>query len=512
MRGALLASAGQLFLLSGMAQQVDPVRRFKPEVPKTWEATAVAALQLPLANPRYSPTPISPDYYYKLPVRTIYKSYAVYHPTKQPAGYLGWLEHQDPQTVSLDFSRFRTREEWIQAGEIVFDAPIDYNIAGAVPQFQDPTFYRRVGIPVAADGTVPYVRYVIREKGKVDVGFLSCGMCHTRVMADGTVIKGGQGNFPFDRTGDPDNVPKAVVPQVTPIIRHLNRMLFDVPWLEPPEPSLQFDKMSLEEMMRPALAVPPGVQARHGTGFHSPVQIPDIIGARERRYLDKTGLVRHGGIGDLMRYAALNQTVDLFSKYGDFIPAGDDFRKLPGPGRGPFPVAIGRYSEEQLYALSLYIYSLRAPQNPNLPSALSSRGKAVFEREGCGGCHTPPLYTNNKITPVAGFTVPEDHKEKFDVLPVVVATDPTLALRTRRGTGYYKVPSLKGVWYRGPFEHNGSVMTLEDWFDAARLRDDYVPTGFIGYGRTTRAVPGHEYGLRLPTEDKKALIAFLKTL
>ena len=40
-----------------------------------------------------------------------------------------------------------------------------------------------------------------------------------------------------------------------------------------------------------------------------------------------------------------------------------------------------------------------------------------------------------------------------------------LALRTRRGTGYYRVPSLKGVWYSGPFEHNGSVATLEDWFD-----------------------------------------------
>ena len=87
-----------------------------------------------------------------------------------------------------------------------------------------------------------------------------------------------------------------------------------------------------------------------------------------------------------------------------------------------------------------------------------------------------------------------------------------LALRTRRGTVYYKVPSLKGVWYRGPFEHNGSVMTLEDWFDPRRLRDDYVPTGFKGYGIETRAVKGHEFGLKLSAGDKRALIAFLKTL
>ena len=93
-----------------------------------------------------------------------------------------------------------------------------------------------------------------------------------------------------------------------------------------------------------------------------------------------------------------------------------------------------------------------------------------------------------------------------------VGTDNRLALRTRRGTGYYKVPSLKGVWYRGPFEHNGSVATLEDWFDPRRLADDYVPTGFRGAGVKTRAVKGHLFGLELSAEDRRALIAFLKTL
>jgi hypothetical protein len=74
------------------------------------------------------------------------------------------------------------------------------------------------------------------------------------------------------------------------------------------------------------------------------------------------------------------------------------------------------------------------------------------------------------------------------------------------------VPSLKGVWYRGPFEHNGSVASIEDWFDPARVRDDYVPTGWKGYAVQTRAVKGHEFGLDLSAEDKRALIAFLKSL
>jgi hypothetical protein len=48
--------------------------------------------------------------------------------------------------------------------------------------------------------------------------------------------------------------------------------------------------------------------------------------------------------------------------------------------------------------------------------------------------------TNNKLTPTKGFTVPEDHMKKYDILPISLGTDPDLTLKTRRGTGYYKVP------------------------------------------------------------------------
>jgi hypothetical protein len=260
--------------------------------------------------------------------------------------------------------------------------------------------------------------------------------------------------------------------------------------------------MSFEEIASAYEAIPPGVLARHGTSIVSPTQVPDLIGVRERRYLDHTGLVRHRNAGDLMRYAASNQDTDLLATYGDFRPVG----KLPDPE------TQWRYSDEQLYALSMYIYSLKPPSNPNRFDPAAQRGKIVFEREGCAGCHTPPLYTNNKLTSATGFAVPEEHKAKFEILPVSVETDPVLALETRRGTGYYKVPSLKGVWYRGPFEHNGRAATLEDWFDPNRLRDDYVPTGFAGRGSVARRVNGHPFGLRLSTEDRKALIAFLRTL
>jgi hypothetical protein len=62
------------------------------------------------------------------------------------------------------------------------------------------------------------------------------------------------------------------------------------------------------------------------------------------------------------------------------------------------------------------------------------------------------------------------------------------------------------------YSHDGSVTTLEEWFNPARLRDGYEPSGFKGYKVTHRAVPGHEFGLRLNVQDKAAMIAFLRTL
>jgi hypothetical protein len=176
------------------------------------------------------------------------------------------------------------------------------------------------------------------------------------------------------------------------------------------------------------------------------------------------------------------------------------------------PEIGNRYSDEQLYALALYLYSLQPPANPNHANEQTRRGERVFASQGCGNCHTAPLYTNNKLTPAVGFRVPEEHRREYDILPLVVGTDPEATMNTRRGTGYYKVPSLLGVWYRTPLGHSGWVSTLEEWFDPKRLRENYVPTGFTPPDRKRGSVKGHEFGLTVSAEDKAALIAFLRTL
>ena len=72
--------------------------------------------------------------------------------------------------------------------------------------------------------------------------------------------------------------------------------------------------------------------------------------------------------------------------------------------KNPPPTAQERYSDDELYALALYIYSLQPPRNPSPRKLVTARGEQVFTREGCDNCHTPPLYTNNKLTLAYGFS------------------------------------------------------------------------------------------------------------
>lgn len=468
-------------------------------------------LELPLARAEYSPKHVPASFYYKIPVRPIYKSYPVYHPDREPKGYIEWLRSREP-ALDWDTARLRSKEDWVRAGETVFDAPLGYGSIMITKErlgdiedlyVRAPGFYSAVKPPVSGDGTLPFFRYVIRKKGVIDVGILSCGMCHTRVMPDGGVVKGAQGSFPFDkamafaiRSGGSDAIA---------MNRKLVRLLWFTPWLEPAFFS-GLEQKGDEELARPLSDHPGGVLTRHRSGPWAPLSVPDLIGVAERKYLDHSGLQQNRSSADLMRYAALNQGGDDLSKFGDFVPASE----FMGPNLDAN--TLERYSDEQLFALAQYLQSLKPPPNPHPFDSAAAAGKAVFKREGCAGCHTPPLYSNNKLTPALGFRIPLAHRKRYDILDVTIGTDPTLAMQTRRGTGYYKVPSLRGVWYREYFGHSGWCRTLEDWFDASRLRDDYLPSGARPYGAKTQAVRGHEFGLALSANDRKALIAFLRTL
>ena len=509
--GVFALSACLLALVVGVAQEP---RNGTVVIPRTWDDAAIATHEVPLADPAGSPKHVSSDYYYRIPVRPIYKGYPVYAPGREPAGYLDWLKRQDPVIVWDDTGHapsLQTERDWIRAGEIVFDAPAGGGgVSIPLEDLRHPKWLEATRAPVAADGTLPWFQYIVQRKGEVTVGGGSCAFCHTRVMPDGTIIKAAQGNLPVQRhvafRWRAANAAASDKEQYRAQLHTFLKRLHAAPYLRP-DPEDRIDSMSVEEIAALFESYPPSVAPRHRGNSFTAIQVPDLIGVKDRRYLDRTGLEIHRSIGDMMRYAAMNMGADSLASYAGFVPAdGPRFRQVPPPERSQ------RYSDEQLYALARYLYSLQPPPNPHPFDATATRGEQVFDREGCARCHTPPLYTNNKLTPAAGFAIPAEHLTKYDILHTSVGTDPELTMRTRRGTGYYKVPSLKGVWYRSNFGHSGWSATLDDWFDPRRLREDYVPTGWRPYGRHTYAVKGHPFGLKLEDAERRALIAFLNTL
>ncbi len=156
----------------GQAQKPDASasKVFTPAIPKTWDNAALATLEVQLANPVGSPKHVSADYYYKIPVRPIYKSYPVHAPGHEPPGYMDWVTQQEPVLVWGDANGkhaeppLNTESDWIKAGEIVFDSPIIFT--APPPPEMVRQLYQTAGRPVPSSGVDPFVVYVIRQKGR----------------------------------------------------------------------------------------------------------------------------------------------------------------------------------------------------------------------------------------------------------------------------------------------------------------------------------------------------------
>src|SRR4051812_38669334 len=66
-------------------------------IPRVWQDAALEQLEVPVSQPEYSPRPVSEDYYYRIPVLPIYKSYPVYAPGRVPPGYMEKLKQIRPE-------------------------------------------------------------------------------------------------------------------------------------------------------------------------------------------------------------------------------------------------------------------------------------------------------------------------------------------------------------------------------------------------------------------------------
>ena len=179
-----------------------------------------------------------------------------------------------------------------------------------------------------------------------------------------------------------------------------------------------------------------------------PVAIPDLWGLRSQRWLTQAGTIRH----DSPMALAIRQETQLT----------DSNHALVRPPR------------ELAWALAMYVYAL-APPAPTTPPAPSPRGAQLFAGT-CARCHANAAYGG---PPISAATV---------------GTDPSLANGKGRGTGKYRIPSLLDVANGAPYLHHGVVASLEDLLSPART------------------IAGHRFGTSLSDDDRRALIAYLRTL
>ncbi len=500
-----------LCLLLGVSFGQQKNTPFQPEIPRTWNEKDLSEWATPVAGLNLRPGHFTEDEYYRAPLDN-YRTYPVYAAGREPEGYWEMLKQVGPKPL---FARanLNTKEDWVEAGKRVFE---QYDLITL--RSYDPDVIARVRSPEAArnnpavsiDGTIGNLRWIPTEKG-IAVGIVNCGSCHTRLAPDGKRIPGlpptpvPPGSRPavagdFGLLASDEHIASAPL-RIPESIGQRAYRAFGVPWIAD-DIHAPLKNMSPEEY-RPlrlsALAIN-GIFARWNGSIFYPTKIPDLIGIQDRKYFDHTATHRHRDIGDLMRYAALVAFAET-SDFGPYHMLTDAQRRIEG-----------RLPDEALFALALYLYSLEPPPNPNPFDENAAAGQKIFSRESCANCHIPGLYTNNKLTLARGFQPGPGQPANSDVLPLSVGTDPGLALKTRKGTGYYKVPSLRGVWYRRRLLHDGSIASLEEMFDPDRLKETHLPGGWNPPGVTTRAVVGHEFGLKLTSDEKKWLLAFLRTL
>jgi hypothetical protein len=478
-------------------------------VPKVWQDADVATFRLPLAGLGAPPKLLSERDYYALPEVNL-KTYPVYAPDKEPSGYMDWLKQQEPRPLA-DISKLKTKADWIAAGREVFYGRELPRFSGSEDNLQiirDPKIVAAYRLQTTADGVLLGLRYVVRAKGKVELGTDTCAMCHVRILPDGKAIEGPANvHTPFGPLmGDLTRRYAAIGPEFLEDRRRKHmREDYRVPFLKN-DPNLAVADLPAEEIARLYDANPLGVHARTNTSLLYPVKIANLIGIRDVKYFDRTGTSRNRGVQDLMRYCGLIADVsDALTHYGD---GPDASMKLANMGLGG---GVQRTPDALLYALALYIYSLQPPANPNPVNAMTRRGEAVFRSAGCNNCHTPPLYTNNRLTLAKGFNPPASLLKEADIMRVSVETDPNLAMKTRKGTGLYRIPSLRMLWLEACFLHDGSIGTLEEMFNPARLTDGFRSSNWNAV-TPAHAVTGHPFGLALEAADRAALIAFLKTL
>jgi len=186
-------------------------------------------------------------------------------------------------------------------------------------------------------------------------------------------------------------------------------------------------------------------------GVFNPYAIPDMGGIADQPYLQQNANWHHRGAVTL---AIRCETL--------FITAGSERFRIP---------------RALSWAVSSYLRGLPPPEPLLEADEQSAAGALLFTELGCESCHSPPSYTSEVLVSLD-----------------TVGTDPAAGSSTVRATGYYRIPSLRGVARTAPYLHHGAVESLEELFNPDREE------------------PGHLWGRDLDADSREQLITFLRSI
>ena len=194
---------------------------------------------------------------------------------------------------------------------------------------------------------------------------------------------------------------------------------------------------------------------------------------------------------------------------------------------------------DDLQRVQKYIIEYEPPAYPlPIDDRLAQQGQPIFE-QNCATCHAFGGDRTGTLIPQEEVGTDRHRLDMWTAAAAEAYNDfakgyPFKFNNLRKTDGYLSV-ALDGLWLRAPYLHNGSVPTLEDLLAPPAQRPpvfyrgfdvlDSEKVGFVSQGdeaqywgfkldtsETGNSNQGHLYGTDLPSQDKTALIEYLKTL
>jgi hypothetical protein len=161
------------------------------EAPRAWNDEALSDWATPVAGLNQHPTHMPEGEYYALPVENL-RTYPVYYPGREPAGYWEMLQHVGPKPL-IEPERLKTEADWIEAGRRVFDELDHIPLRTFDPMFiaavRDAKTFEAAKARPLPDGAVFGARWAPTAT-RVALSFSNCANCHLLYRSDGTRVPG----------------------------------------------------------------------------------------------------------------------------------------------------------------------------------------------------------------------------------------------------------------------------------------------------------------------------------